>query len=99
MKYNNREVIGFIYVHKYAKDILDQSNIIEMDSTFRSMKPYTAAIICCVKCNVTIPIGISCFYSENSDIYLNYFKFIQEYLNVEIRLKEKVFLSDLYITL
>jgi len=82
---NKDYIKSFIWVSPFAKSILMNKNVscIQLDTTFKSVKPYSMCIPMAIIHNVGVPLGGVIGPTENTDLYESFYRQVEIKLNIE----------------
>lgn len=90
--FENKRVYNFVYIDSRAESIITDSNFIELDCTFYSVKPYAICVPFAIIQNESLPLGISLSTSEKHEVFRDFYDlFIKAYGK---SILEKPVLSD-----
>jgi len=97
---NKDYIKSFIWISPFAKSILMNKNVscIQLDTTFKSVKPYSMCIPMAIIHNVGVPLGCVIGPTENTDLYESFYRQVEIKLNIE-ELSSIPVLSDLGVAL
>ena len=82
MKFRNDNKISRIhsifYLTPYYAQFLEESNVIELDTSFYVLRPYVYSVPNLIYKNESLPIGLVVGPTEKYDIYANFYTFIEK---------------------
>jgi len=99
-KENKNYIKSFIWISPFAKSIIMNKNVscIQLDTTFKSVKPYSMCIPMAIIHNVGVPLGCVIGSTENTDLYESFYRQVEINLNIE-ELSSIPVLSDLGVAI
>jgi hypothetical protein len=88
LDFNNHRgtISNFIYIFPEAAAILNSQkvNCIELDCTFKFMRPYVLSIICAIIMNSYIPLGFFVAPSEKAVYFTRFYDAFKSYTNIDL---------------
>jgi hypothetical protein len=87
-------VFSISHLAPWARNAIMQANYIELDASFRALRPYVYCVPIAVIQNITLPIGLFLHVSERKELYDNVFRLLRQSGLSETIIQSKCVLSD-----
>lgn len=86
-------------IFPWAIDLLDTFQFIEVDASFKPMRPYTFGVAQGVIHNESLPFAISIAPTESFELYSNIFEHHNSLFPQKLNLRGKALLSDIHLSI
>jgi hypothetical protein len=94
MQYESKGVVALVWIPPWALAAFDRCNYIELDTSFRAIKPYVYSIPLAIHANEAFPLAIIVGLSESLELYKMFFRAMESIgITREVIIK-KPFLTD-----
>jgi hypothetical protein len=99
LQFNSNSVVGFVWIPPWTLDVLKKYHYIELDASFRALRPYVYSIPLAIHANEAFPLALVVGLSENVELYSMFFKAMEAIGVTRDMFSQKPFLSDQHMAL